>query len=56
MESPDEGIRITINVHSIDLCVVLLSHRISLLKVRSSEALLSTSMPKVVRRDHEHNF
>ena len=47
MESPDEGVRITINVHSTDLCVVLLSHRVSLPKVESSEAYLSTGMPKL---------
>jgi len=56
MESPVEGIRIAIHVHSTDLCVVLLSHRISLPKIKSSETLLSTSMPKVVRRDRKHDF
>ena len=56
MESPDQGIRITISVHGTDLCVVLLIHRISLLKVESSKVLLFTSMSKVVRRDHEHEF
>ena len=40
MESPDEGIRITINMHSTDLFVVLLSRRISLPKVKSSEAFV----------------
>ena len=48
MESPDEGIRITINVHSIDICVLLLSHRHSVPKLESSEALLSTGMSEVV--------
>jgi len=51
-----EGIRIAIHVHSTDLCVVFLSHRISLPKIKSSEMLLSTSMPKVVRRDRENDF
>ena len=49
MESPDEGIRITINVHSTELCVVLFSRRLSFPKAESSEALLSTSMPKGIR-------
>jgi len=56
MDSPDEGIRITISVHGTELCVVLLSRRISLPKVESSKVLLSTIMPKVVRTDHEHDF
>ena len=34
MESPDKVIRITIDVHSTELCIVLLSHRISLPKVK----------------------